>query len=176
MVLTNGADFTVSGNVATLGSPAGNAWCYDSEKITITSAIKYYHNDVLQYTSTNFSSGDYYPYLSARGTNGDEWTYSRGSDSIGFYINWVPSNFTPAAGGKYLGANDAIVDVEDAISFADHIQNPGKYHHIRENDTSVYSIPGEPAVEQGDTFKIYYATDPPPSGSFFPPPPAYVKI
>ena len=173
MVLTNGSGFTISGNVATKGADT-HCWCYDSTVITITQALKYYFNGVLQYTSTGISSGDYYPYLSARGSDGDQWTYSRGVDDIGSYINWVP-NFDPGAGGKYLGGNHDIADVEDDISFGDHIGSPGLYDLIRENNVAVHTIPGTPNVAPNDTFKIYYAAAST-SGSFLPPPPITVQI
>jgi len=159
MALTNGSGFSISDNTATKTDGA-HAWCYDSDTFEITQAVKYYFNDDIQYTSTNFSSGDYYPYLSARGNTGDSWTYERSSDGDGSYIQWT-INFNAAGGGKYAGFNHAIESTEDAISAGMHIQSPppfvGLWHSIRENDVAVFTVTSPPAVVSGDKFKLVYA-------------------
>jgi len=161
MALTNGSGFSISGDTATK-TDASHAWCYDSDIITITQAVKYYFNDVLQYTSTNFSSGDYYPYLGARGATSESWTYERSTDSDGLYIQWT-INFDAAGGGKYAGFNDAIEDIEDKISAGMHTQSPpplflGIWHHVREEDVAVFTVTSPPTVVTGDKFKIVYAS------------------
>jgi len=158
MALTNGSGFSISDNTATKTDGA-HAWCYDSDTFEITQAVKYYFNDALQWTSENFSSGDYYPYLGVRGATGEAWTYERSSDGDGSYIQWT-INFNAAAGGKFAGFNDAIEDVEDAISAGMHTQSPagtGIWHHVRENDVAVYTVPSPPNVVSGDKFKLVYA-------------------
>jgi len=156
MVLINGGGFSISDDTATHTSSGVHAWCYDSDTITITQAVKYYFNDDLQYTSEDFSTGDYYPYLSARGNIGESWTLERGSDSDGSYIQWT-INFNAGTGGKYAGFNHDTVATEDAISAGMHVQAPGKWHSIREDDVAVFTVTSPPYVLSGDKFKIVYA-------------------
>jgi len=155
MALTNGSGFSISGDTATHTSTGVHAYCFDSDTITISTPVKYYFNDALQFTSENFSSGDYYPYLSARGNIGESWTLERGTDSDGSYIQWT-INFNAGTGGKYAGFNDDTASVEDAISAGMHVQAPGKWHSIREDDVAVFTVTSPPDVVSGDKFKLVY--------------------
>jgi len=182
MALTNIANFTISGNTCTIIDDFTQSAVYESTKITITSAVKYYYNGVLQYTSEIYSSGDYYPYLGVRSEPGNQWTFSTGDDSIGDFIQWE-FNFTPDQYGKHLGFNhDTALEADDMSGAMVVSGNGGAvFGHIRENDASKFVPDPTPVVTDGDTFRIYYTTAPPPppvsSNVIFPqiPEPKYIK-
>jgi len=160
MALTNGNNFIISGDTVTIDAscaPSCISWCYDSTKIEITSAVKYYYNGVFQYTSENYTSGEYYPYISARGFSGNQWTFTTGSDSIGDFIQWE-INFTPDTFSIYHGFNDTASEESDDISAGMKSSGNGGsiFNQVRESDVVEFAPDPTPTVEDGDTFRIYY--------------------
>lgn len=166
MTLTNIANFTISGNTCTIIDDFTQSAVYESTKITITSAVKYYYNGVLQYTSQTYTAGDYYPYLGVRSEPGDQWTFSTGSDSIGDFIQWR-FDFTPDQYGKHAGFNHDTALEADDMSGAMVVSGNGEgvFAQVRENDAPKFVPDPKPVVESGDIFRVYYTAAAPAGGS-----------
>ena len=173
-------DTAVSTTSRTRTSTSGiTNWAYGSDAFSVSGAVEYYFTpsggaETLVHTSTNISTGNFYPYARAyeTGLNASiNGTYIT-DGSVSFTVDWnggpngTGFGFTPGT-GEYAWD-----------TFSGQFTIDGNYYNINEAGSSQLASPVAFTPTDGDIFRIKFSGGTPPAGStvFLPPEPAMVRL